>query len=162
MLNDTHTDREELSREEIDRLADDIALAAANIDAATHRLLSCIRRFDGSGGWAWQGARSTAHWLSWRFALPPPPQAGPRRGLPRPARRRWRVGLPRAGRTTHRSVPQPPRVRSPDVVFTENVELGLHILPHTNLPRWDGSPLGRDGLGRCVSGPLGCSPLPLM
>jgi len=58
-----------LSREEIDRLGDDIAMAAAHIDAATHQLLSSIRRFDESGGWAWQGARSTAHWLNWRIGI---------------------------------------------------------------------------------------------
>src|SRR5262245_4918943 len=57
-----------LSREEIDRLGDDIAMAAAHIDAATHQLLSSIRRFDESGGWAWQGARSTAHWY-WRIGI---------------------------------------------------------------------------------------------
>ena len=58
-----------LSREEIDRLGDDIAMAAAHIDAATHQLLSSIRRFDETGGWAWQGARSTAHWLNWRIGI---------------------------------------------------------------------------------------------
>jgi hypothetical protein len=58
-----------LSREEIDALADDIALTAAHLDARTHRLLDGIRRFDAAGGWAWQGARSCAHWLSWRIGV---------------------------------------------------------------------------------------------
>ncbi len=58
-----------LSPTEIDALADDIALAAATIDAATHRLLTMIREFDRAGGWAQQGALSCAHWLSWRVGL---------------------------------------------------------------------------------------------
>ncbi len=58
-----------LSREQVDQLADDIAIAAAHIDAATHQLLSSIRRFDACGGWYRQGAKSCAHWLSWRIGL---------------------------------------------------------------------------------------------
>jgi len=58
-----------LSREEQQRLADEIAEIAARIDAATHRLLACIRRFDASGAWAEQGALSCAHWLTWRIGL---------------------------------------------------------------------------------------------
>ena len=58
-------------REEIDELADAIAVHAARIDAATHELLTEIRRFDALGGWAWQGARSCAAWLSWRLGLGP-------------------------------------------------------------------------------------------
>jgi len=50
-------------------LADEIARVAAHLDAATHRLLACIRRFDESGEWARQGAISCAHWLSWRIGL---------------------------------------------------------------------------------------------
>jgi hypothetical protein len=44
-------DKPKLTREEVDQLADDIAEAAAHIDAATHRLLANIRRFDACGGW---------------------------------------------------------------------------------------------------------------
>jgi hypothetical protein len=44
-----------LSREEIDALANDIALTAAHLDAGTHRLLDGIRRFDAAGGWAGKG-----------------------------------------------------------------------------------------------------------
>lgn len=58
-----------LSREQIDQLADDIAVLAARIDAATHQLLTHIRRFDEAMGWAKQGALSCAHWLSWRIGV---------------------------------------------------------------------------------------------
>jgi hypothetical protein len=57
--------------DEIDRLADEIAIAAAHIDAASHALLTLIRRFDEEKGWARQGARSCAHWLGWRIGLGP-------------------------------------------------------------------------------------------
>lgn len=53
-------------RPEVDALADEIAVAPSTSDAAMHRLLTAIRRFDALGGWAWQGAKSCAHWLSWR------------------------------------------------------------------------------------------------
>jgi hypothetical protein len=58
-----------LSPTEIDALGDDIAVMAAHIDAATHRLLALIREFDRAGGWYRQGALSCAHWLSWRIGL---------------------------------------------------------------------------------------------
>ncbi|HKE16302.1 MAG TPA: DUF222 domain-containing protein [Kofleriaceae bacterium] len=58
-----------LSPTEIDALADHIAVTAAHIDAATHRLLTLIRDFDRAGGWHRQGALSCAHWLSWRIGL---------------------------------------------------------------------------------------------
>ncbi|HKE19508.1 MAG TPA: hypothetical protein VKB80_31740, partial [Kofleriaceae bacterium] len=58
-----------LSPTEIDALADDIAVTAAHIDAATHRLLTLIRTFDLAGGWHRQGALSCAHWLSWRIGV---------------------------------------------------------------------------------------------
>ena len=54
-----------------DRLGDEIAELAAHLDAATHRLLTPMRRFDEAGGWADQGALSCAHWLSWRIGLDP-------------------------------------------------------------------------------------------
>jgi hypothetical protein len=50
-------------------LADEIARMSAQLDAATHRLLECIRRFDDSGEWDKQGLVSCAHWLSWRIGL---------------------------------------------------------------------------------------------
>ena len=58
-------------RQRVDALADTIAVHAARIDAATHELLTEIRRFDELGGWAWQGAKSCAHWLTWRIGLGP-------------------------------------------------------------------------------------------
>ena len=53
----------------VDELANEIATLAAHLDAATQRLLACIRAFDDAGGWARQGAVSCAHWLSWRVGL---------------------------------------------------------------------------------------------
>ena len=58
-----------LTREQVDQLADSIAVLAARIDAATHQLLTYIRRFDEHKGWARQGAKSCAHWLSWRIGV---------------------------------------------------------------------------------------------
>jgi hypothetical protein len=55
----------------IDEMADEIASLAAHLDAATHRLLTCIRSFDEADGWHQQGALSCAHWLSWRLGLDP-------------------------------------------------------------------------------------------
>ncbi len=52
-------------------LAEEIAALSARLDAATHRLLECIRDFDQSGGWCDQGAVSCAHWLSWRVGWDP-------------------------------------------------------------------------------------------
>ncbi|MFW6051078.1 MAG: DUF222 domain-containing protein [Myxococcota bacterium] len=49
----------------------EIAALAARIDAATHRMLVLIRRFDESGEWGRQGHRSCAAWLSWRTGLGP-------------------------------------------------------------------------------------------
>jgi len=50
-------------------LVREIAELAARVDAATHRLLTCIRQFDQSNEWHAQGAVSCAHWLSWRIGL---------------------------------------------------------------------------------------------
>ena len=52
-----------------ERLGDEIAELSAHLDAATHRFLTLIRRFDEEGSWADQGALSCAHWLSWRVGL---------------------------------------------------------------------------------------------
>ena len=54
-------------REEMEKLGDQIAEAAAHIDAAMYRLLEMIREFDAQGGWYAQGATSCAAWLSWRI-----------------------------------------------------------------------------------------------
>lgn len=50
-------------------LADQIAVLAAQLDSATHKLLSCIRLFDETEEWGQQGAQTCAHWLSWRIGL---------------------------------------------------------------------------------------------
>jgi hypothetical protein len=52
-------------------LAQEIATLSAHLDAATHRLLECIRDFDEAGGWHEQGADSCAHWLAWRVGWDP-------------------------------------------------------------------------------------------
>ena len=52
--------------DDIENLGEEIADLSAHLDAATHRLLDCIRRFDEAGGWHEQGAVSCAHWLAWR------------------------------------------------------------------------------------------------
>jgi hypothetical protein len=54
---------------EVDRLADEIAELSAHLDAATHRLLELIRRFDTGSGWYTQGCLSCAQWLSCRVGL---------------------------------------------------------------------------------------------
>jgi hypothetical protein len=58
-----------LSRADISRLADELADTAAHLDAATHRLLTQMRAFDLAQGWAFQGALSCPHWLSWRIGM---------------------------------------------------------------------------------------------
>ena len=57
------------SLSDTERLGDEIAELSAHLDAATHQLLTLIRRFDEAGGWAAEGALSCAHWLSWRVGL---------------------------------------------------------------------------------------------
>lgn len=52
--------------EDLESLGERIAEQAAHLDAALHRLLEDLRTFDRGGGWHTQGARSCAHWLSWR------------------------------------------------------------------------------------------------
>jgi hypothetical protein len=54
---------------EVDRLADEIAELSAHLEAATHRLLELIRRFDAGSGWYTHGCLSCAQWLSWRIGL---------------------------------------------------------------------------------------------
>ncbi|HEV8324321.1 MAG TPA: DUF222 domain-containing protein [Myxococcota bacterium] len=55
----------------LDALGDEIAALAGQIETARHALLTRIRAFDESGGWARQGALSCAHWLGWRIGLAP-------------------------------------------------------------------------------------------
>ena len=56
---------------ELEGLESELATLAAHVDAATHRLLALVRRFDQLEGWAWTGAKSSAHWLSWRIGIAP-------------------------------------------------------------------------------------------
>jgi hypothetical protein len=51
----------------VEELGQEIATLSAHLDAATHRLLECIRHFDEACGWHEQGAISCAHWLAWRL-----------------------------------------------------------------------------------------------
>lgn len=55
----------------LDALGERIAETAATLDAATHRLLTDLRRFDENRGWARQGALSLANWLNWRCGIAP-------------------------------------------------------------------------------------------
>ena len=59
----------QLTPEQIDELAHDIARHAALVSAATYELLVKIRIFDEAKGWAKQGARDCAAWLSWRTGV---------------------------------------------------------------------------------------------
>lgn len=52
-------------------LGEEIASLSAHLDAATHRLLTCIREFDEAHGWHDQGALTCAHWLTWRVGWDP-------------------------------------------------------------------------------------------
>ncbi len=52
-------------------LGEEIATLATQVNRATHGLLKRIRRFDEVEGWAEQGAKSCAHWLTWRIGLDP-------------------------------------------------------------------------------------------
>ena len=58
--------REMISAEELVSLGEQIAEQAVHLDAAMHRLLADLRRFDEAGGWYVQGYSSCAHWLSHR------------------------------------------------------------------------------------------------
>ncbi len=55
----------------VEELGQEIASLSVHLDAATHRLLECIRRFDEACGWQEQGAVSCAHWLAWRLGWDP-------------------------------------------------------------------------------------------
>ena len=57
--------------ETVEELGQEIASLCAHLDAAAHRLLECIRRFDDACGWQEQGAVSCAHWLAWRLGWDP-------------------------------------------------------------------------------------------
>ena len=52
-----------------ERMGEEIAQLSAQIQVAEYRLLVLIREFDQAAGWASQGARSCAHWLTWRIGM---------------------------------------------------------------------------------------------
>ena len=60
-----------LDEEELDAKEVELAELSAHLDAATHRQLTLIRIMDLSERWARRGAKSCAHWLSWRVGLAP-------------------------------------------------------------------------------------------
>ena len=52
------------------RLGEEITLLAGQINAATHRLLTLIARFDERKAWSGGGTvRSCAHWLNWKCGI---------------------------------------------------------------------------------------------
>ena len=110
---------------EVDRVESELATLAAHVDAATHRLLELIRRFDALGGWAAAGARSCAHWLSWRIGL-----------APGAAREKVRVAsalgeLPRIDDALRRGELSYAKVRAMTRVATaDNEEALLHMAMH--------------------------------
>jgi hypothetical protein len=63
--------RSQLSKADLAALGEQIAEQAVHLDAAMHRLLADLRRFDEAGGWHTQGFSSCAHWLSWRVGWDP-------------------------------------------------------------------------------------------
>lgn len=60
-----------LDTADLDAREAELAELSAHLDAATHRQLTLIRILDLSEHWARRGAKSCAHWLSWRIALDP-------------------------------------------------------------------------------------------
>ena len=57
--------------DEIQALETRIASSSALCSVLDRERLACIRRFDEIRGWGEQGARSCAHWLSWRLGIGP-------------------------------------------------------------------------------------------
>ena len=55
----------------IDALADELCRLSAHLAAAEYRWLRLLGDFDEAGGWAQQGARSCAAWLSWACGISP-------------------------------------------------------------------------------------------
>lgn len=52
-----------------DRIGDEIAVTAANLEAAEYVLIAKIGELDARDGWMHQGAISCAQWLSWKIGL---------------------------------------------------------------------------------------------
>jgi hypothetical protein len=53
----------------LERLSDDIANLAADLQATTCRWLLLIAEFDRREGWAQEGCKSCAHWVGWRCGV---------------------------------------------------------------------------------------------
>src|SRR3972149_10797182 len=60
---------DEHKRPDTEAIGERIAEIAAHMDAAPHELLREIRHFDEAAGGGVAGARSCAHWLSWRVGM---------------------------------------------------------------------------------------------
>jgi len=60
-----------LDHRSTDRISEEIAGLAAQLDAGTCRFLGLVAEFDRRSGWADAGASSCAAWLSWRCAISP-------------------------------------------------------------------------------------------
>ena len=58
------------TREELERLGEEIAELSVHLDTAIYRLLVRLRDFDAREGWT-GGFLSCAHWLSWRTSIAP-------------------------------------------------------------------------------------------
>ncbi len=107
----------------LERIADEIEELSANLQAAEYRLLRLIREFDIGKGWLYQGARSCAHWLSWRTGI----DLGA-------ARERVRVAsaladLPRIGEALSRGAISYSKVRAVTRVATAENEDALLQIP---------------------------------
>ena len=55
--------------DELEELEEEIAVLAAHLHAATHRLLVLVAEYDRRRGWELGGHRSCAHWLAFRTGL---------------------------------------------------------------------------------------------
>ncbi|MHB1194056.1 MAG: DUF222 domain-containing protein [Longimicrobiales bacterium] len=66
---DEATRQEACDADAIEALGDEIAVLAAHIHAATHRLLVLLAEFDSRNGWEREGHRSCAHWLTFRTGI---------------------------------------------------------------------------------------------
>jgi Domain of unknown function (DUF222)/HNH endonuclease len=60
---------DDLAQRTTRELEDEVTALAARIAAATARFLRALGEFDARKGWAVEGIRSCAHWLSWRCGM---------------------------------------------------------------------------------------------
>lgn len=64
-----HLEQARRRRAHFEQLENQITELAANIHAATYRLLVLIHEYDDSKGWTSQGLNSCAHWLNWKCGI---------------------------------------------------------------------------------------------